>query len=83
MLVESLHVEPFFGSQDSKRIASNDVFLDRVSFDEVFLDDPLKDFLSARMVPSALGIDDGNGTPLTDTQTIRLGSVDSSLLGKI
>ena len=53
-----------------QRIFGKDEIFDDPPIDKVLLNDPLQYFWSAGVIPSALGIDDGDRTLHTDAQTI-------------
>jgi len=54
-------------------------FLDNSSTDEMFLDDPFKDFRPAGMVPDRFWIHDRDGPLQANPQTVCLGSIDQWL----
>ena len=51
---------------------------DGMSADEMFPDDPFEDLGRARVVPSTLGIDDGDGAVDADLEAIGLGAGDGA-----
>ena len=58
------------------------VILDRLTADEVLLDDPLDNIGRTRMIPSAIGVDDGDRPAVAKAKAIRLCAIYASVIGQ-
>ena len=67
---------PLGGGQ---RVYSEDEFLDRLTADEVLLQDAFEDFGSGRVIPDAVGIDHGDGSVLANPQAVGLGAINAAV----
>jgi len=59
------------------------VFSDRMTANQMLLDDPLKDLGRARPVPGTVRVDDRDRTLSANLEAIRFGSVDSALASQV
>ena len=62
-----------------QRILGEDELLNRVSFNEVFVNDAFHHLGSCLVVPHAFGIDDRDRPLLTDSQAVRLCTINTGL----
>ena len=58
------------------------MLFDDLPVHQMLLDDPLENRRITSTVPSAFGIDHRDGSPFADSEAIRLGAKDASLLGE-
>ncbi len=66
-----------------ERPKGNQVIRHDPARDEVFLNDSFQHGWIAATVPGAFGIDDGDGSSLTNPETVDLGAQDTALLRKL
>ena len=68
------------GSDFDSRISLMSKVFHDFPIDEMFLDNALQNFGSARVIPDSFGIDDGDGALCADAQAIGFGAKDSAPL---